>query len=132
MWSHSGENGGKKLFVIFGQGEKAGVFDFDGAKAPVLAQSLAATNELFTCAADVAGGLVVFSQPADGKFSTRYQIFKANGTAYTPGPFGGLASLADNDNITIPDIHARIDGQNDRDQRKRDEALHERPSRARG
>ena len=54
------------------------------------------------------GGLVVFSQPASGKFSTRYQVFKADGGAYTPGPFGGLASLADNDNITIPDIHARI------------------------
>ena len=102
------ENGGKKLFIIFGQGEKAGVFDFDGAKAPVPGHSLTATNEFFTCAADVAGGLVVFSQPAGGKFSTRYRVFKADGSTYTPGPFGGLASLADNDNITIPDIHARI------------------------
>jgi formylglycine-generating enzyme required for sulfatase activity len=102
------ENGGKKLFIIFGQGEKAAVFDFDGTKAPVLAQSLTATNELFTCAAGMPGGLIVFSQPASGKFSTRYQIFKADGGAYAAGPFGGLASLADNDNITIPDIYARI------------------------
>ena len=102
------ENGGKKLFIIFGQGEKAGVFNFDGAKAPVLVQDLAATNEFFTCAADLAGGLVVFSQPATGKYSTRYRVFKADGGAYAPGPFGGLASLADNDNITIPDIYERI------------------------
>jgi formylglycine-generating enzyme required for sulfatase activity len=101
------ENGGKKLFVIFGQGETARVFDFDGVKAPEPGQGLTATNELFTCAADVAGGLVVFSQPTSGKFSTRYRVFKADGAAYTPGPFGGLASLADNDNITIPDIFAR-------------------------
>ena len=52
--------------------------------------------------------MIVFSQPAAGKFSTRYQIYKASGGTYTPGAFGSLASLADNDNITIPDIHARI------------------------
>jgi formylglycine-generating enzyme required for sulfatase activity len=54
---------------------------------------------------------VAFSQSASGKFSTRYQIYKSDGGAYAPGLFGGLASLADNDNITIPDIHARITGQ---------------------
>ena len=102
------ENGGKRLFVIFGEGAKAGVFDFDGTKAPGLVQSLAATNNLFTGAASLAGGFVAFSQPAGGKFSTRYQVFKVSGGAYAPGPFGSLASLADNDNITIPDIHARI------------------------
>jgi len=102
------ETSGQQLFVIFGEGEKAGVFDFDGTKAPVLVQAFAATNNLFTCAASVPGGFVVFSQPTGGKFSTRYQSYKASGKNYTPGAFGGLASLADNDNITIPDIHARI------------------------
>ena len=100
--------GAKKLFVIFGAGEKAGVYDFDGTKPPALVKSLAATNDLFTCAASMPGGFIVFSQPAAGKFSTRYQIYKASGRVYAPGPFGSLASLADNDNITIPDIHARI------------------------
>jgi formylglycine-generating enzyme required for sulfatase activity len=102
------EGGAKRLFVIFGEGEKAGVFNFDGTKAPALVQSLAATNDVFTCALGTADGFVTFSRPAAGKFSTRYQIFKASGGTYTAGPFGGLASLADNDNITIPDIHARI------------------------
>ena len=47
------ETSGQQLFVIFGEGEKAGVFDFDGTKAPVLVQAFAATNNLFTCAASV-------------------------------------------------------------------------------
>ncbi|MGD0260154.1 MAG: formylglycine-generating enzyme family protein [Verrucomicrobiota bacterium] len=101
-------NGAKQMFVIFGAGEKAGVFDFDGMKAPVLVQSLAVTNDLFTCAASLPGGFIAFSQPVSGKFSTRYQIYKTSGGAYVPGAFGSLASLADNDNITIPDIYARI------------------------
>ena len=102
------EGRAQRLFVIFGEGEKAGVFDFDGVKAPSLVQSLEATNSLFTCALGKEDGFVVFSRPTTGKFSTRYQIYKAGGNTYTPGAFGGLASLADNDNIVIPDIHARI------------------------
>ena len=80
------ENGAKKLFVIFGEGDKAGVFDFDGTKAPVLVQSLAATNDLFTCAASLPGGFIAFSQPAGGKFSTRYQIYKAGGAGLRARP----------------------------------------------
>jgi formylglycine-generating enzyme required for sulfatase activity len=102
------ENGAQKLFVIFGEGDQAGLFNFDGAKPPTLVQSLTATNASFTCAASLPGGFIAFSQPAGGKFSTRYQIYEAGAGAYAPGPFGSLASLADNDNITIPDIHARI------------------------
>jgi formylglycine-generating enzyme required for sulfatase activity len=101
-------DGKQRLFAIFGEGETAGVFDFNGVKAPTQVQALTATNALFTCAAGMPGGFIVFSQPVGGKFSTRYQIYKAEGAGYAPGPFGGLASLADNDNITIPDIHERI------------------------
>jgi formylglycine-generating enzyme required for sulfatase activity len=102
------EGNAQKLFVIFGQGEKAGLFNFDGVQAPASVQTFAATNDLFTFAAGVPGGFVVLSEPASGKFSTRYQIYKASGGTYTAGAFGSLASLADNDNITIPDIHSRI------------------------
>jgi len=102
------EAGAKRLFIIFGEGEKAGVYGFDGTKAPALVQSLAGTNDVFTAAANLEGGFVAFSQPAGGKFTTKYQIYKSAGAAYTSGPFGSLASLADNDNVTIPDIHARI------------------------
>jgi formylglycine-generating enzyme required for sulfatase activity len=103
-----GEAGAKQLFVIFGDGEKAGVYNFDGVKAPTLVQGLVATNDLFTYAASLPGGFIVLSQPTSGKFSTRYQLYKAEGTGYVASTFGSLASLADNDNITIPDIHRRI------------------------
>jgi len=103
--------GARKLLVIFGEGEKAGLYDFDGTRAPALAHRLPANNDLFTCAAAAPGGFIAFSQPAGGKFSTRYQMFKVSGGACAPGAAGSLASLADNDNVIIPDIHARIAAQ---------------------
>jgi formylglycine-generating enzyme required for sulfatase activity len=98
----------EKLLVIFGQGEKAGVFTFDGVKAPSQVAALSATNELFTCAASLPEGFVVFTQPANGKFSNKYRVYKSAGDSYAVSAFGGLPSLADNDNITIPDIASRI------------------------
>ncbi|HCL91877.1 MAG: formylglycine-generating enzyme family protein [Verrucomicrobia bacterium] len=38
-------------------------------------------------------------------------MFKVSGGACAPGAAGSLASLADNDNVIIPDIHARIAAQ---------------------
>jgi formylglycine-generating enzyme required for sulfatase activity len=102
------QTAGQKLFVIFGEGEQAGLFNFDGHAAPVSVQTFFATNELFTCAAGLGDGFIAFFQPAGGKFSSRYQVYNASGKTYVPGAFGSLASLADNDNITIPDIYRRI------------------------
>ncbi len=99
---------GPKLFVIFGEGDQGGVFNFDGLKPPILAQTIIATNELLTSAASVQGGFVAFSHPAGTKFSTRYHSYKAAESGYEFSAFGGLPSLADNDNITIPDIHDRL------------------------
>ncbi len=98
---------GSRLFVIFGEGEKAGVFNFDAAKAPELLQTLVATNELLTCAAGLPDGLLMFSRTASSKFSSRYYAYKGTPGTYTFAAFGGLPSLADNDNITIPEIHTR-------------------------
>src|SRR5262249_23666836 len=53
-------------------------------------------------------GFVMFSQPTSSKFSTKYQVYKPGGTGYVVGVFGTLPTLADNDNITIPDIYSRI------------------------
>ncbi len=99
---------GSKLLVIFGEGQKAGLFDFDGAKAPVPVQTIAATNDLFTCAASLPDGFIVYLQLSSAKFSSKYQIYKSTGANYAFSAFGSLPSLADNDNITIPDIYARI------------------------
>ncbi len=101
-----GAPGSQKLFIIFGEGQKAGMYSFDGTKAPTLLQEFQSTNEI-TGAAISGTGFVMFSQPIGGKFSSRYETFTGT-TSYTPGPYGSLASLADNDNITIPDIQARI------------------------
>jgi formylglycine-generating enzyme required for sulfatase activity len=100
-----------KLFVIFGEGETAGLFSFDGVKAPTSIQTIQATNDLFTCAGSLPGGFVVFLQGPAGKFSSKYQVYKSSGNAYAFSSFGSLPSLADNDNITIPDIHERIASQ---------------------
>jgi formylglycine-generating enzyme required for sulfatase activity len=98
----------EKLLVIFGTGETAGIYDFDGAKGPVPTQTITGTNDLFTGAETIPGGLMVFLAAPGGKASVRYQIYTASGDTYTPGVFGTLPTLADNDNITIPDIHSRI------------------------
>ena len=51
---------------------------------------------------------MAFLQLTGGKFSNRYQTYAVTDTGCTSGAFGSLASLADNDNITVPDISARI------------------------
>jgi formylglycine-generating enzyme required for sulfatase activity len=102
------QKSGLKLLVIHGEGEKAGIYTFDGSKAPLLAQTIYASNVAYTCAAPLPEGFVLFGQTAGQKFSNKYYTYKAAGDAYSPGPYGSLPSLADNDNITIPDIHERI------------------------
>jgi formylglycine-generating enzyme required for sulfatase activity len=97
-----------KLFVIFGKGEKGGVYDFDGKTAPRLVQTIVSTNELLTGAEMVDGGLLAFSHQPDVKPSMRYLSYKSSGSRYEFSAFGGLPSLADNDNMTIPDIYEHI------------------------
>jgi formylglycine-generating enzyme required for sulfatase activity len=100
-----------KLFVVFGGGQKAGVYEFDGAAAPKLIHTVNSTNEI-TCAVGLENAMVVFSQASGGKFSNKYQVYSVSGNTYTAGVFGSLPSLADNDNIVIPDIQARIASKN--------------------
>src|SRR5262249_30649924 len=52
---------GQKLFVIFGKGEKAGLYDFDGVKEPALVQTIVSTNQVLTGAASLGNGMVAFS-----------------------------------------------------------------------
>ena len=103
-----GGSDGPKLFVIFSEGARAGLYSFDGTKAPTLAQPLYATNGQFTCAAALPSGFIAFAQGTGGKFSTKYQMYTVSGSTCTLGAYGTLPSLADNDNITIPDIYQRI------------------------
>jgi formylglycine-generating enzyme required for sulfatase activity len=102
------DNAARRLLVIFGEGQEMGVFTFDGKSAPVLGQTILATNELFTAAAGVPGGMIIFASGTRDKFSVRYRVFTAQGGTLAAGIFGSLPTLADNDNITVPDIYARI------------------------
>ena len=77
---------GELLLVILGEGDKAGLFSFDGKQAPVQVQPFAATNDVFTGAASLKDGLVLFTQPSGGKFSSRYLKFQASGKTYVAGP----------------------------------------------
>jgi formylglycine-generating enzyme required for sulfatase activity len=95
------------LCVIFGQGEKAGIYKFDDVKAPELVQTLYATNCLFTCAVGLPSGIITFAQATGGKISTKYQVYAESGGTYSAAAFGTLPTLADNDNVTISDIHSR-------------------------
>lgn len=97
-----------RLVALFGKGESAGVFTFDGASAPVLVQKLSATNDLFTCAASGPGGIILFLEPPGLKYSTKYQVYQPAAKGYALSSFGTLPSLADNDNMIIPDIRNRI------------------------
>jgi formylglycine-generating enzyme required for sulfatase activity len=96
---------GQQLFVIFGEGQKAGVYSFDGAQAPKEVTTLTTTNE-YTGAIATKSGMVAFSQSLGAKFSSRYETY--TGDSLVAGPYGSLPSLADNDNVTIPEIHRRI------------------------
>jgi formylglycine-generating enzyme required for sulfatase activity len=97
-----------RILAVLGQGEKAGLYTYAGDKAPELAQTIVSTNNVITAAIETQGGFAVFAKSASGKFSTRYHLYSISGSTVQPGPFGGLATLADNDNVTIPDIHERI------------------------
>ncbi len=104
-----------KLLVIFDKGERAGLFKFDGAKAPESLRLLsAAEGEVFTAAAPVATGFFLFSSFTNTKFSAgfdysdRYQFYTLSGETNANTPFGKLPSLADTDFTTVPEIHKRI------------------------
>jgi formylglycine-generating enzyme required for sulfatase activity len=101
-------NAYRRLLVIFGEGQEMGVYTFDGKTDPKLTQTILATNELFTAAAGVPGGIMTFSSGTRDKFSIRYRVFNALAGTHAAGVFGSLPTLADNDNITVPDIYARI------------------------
>ena len=99
----------QQLLVVFGTGLTAAVFDFDGQGAPVLAQALSApTNEVIFAAAALDSGLIFFTDQPVAKAPSRYTSYTFDGQHYVPGVFGGLVSLADTDDLTVPEIHKRI------------------------
>ena len=98
-----------KLLFIFGEGDSAAVYDFDGSKAPTMSQAV--TNrpgDLFFGAIPTANGFVILSTPPKGRTSSQYHIYQAEGGKFTARAYGGLPSLEDTDETTVPDIYTKI------------------------
>jgi formylglycine-generating enzyme required for sulfatase activity len=98
-----------KLLFIFGDGNSAALYDFDGTKAPVMSQAVTnRSGDKFMGAAVLSNGFVVLSTSGTTKYSSLYHIYKPEGGSYTARAFGSLPSLQDTDDITVPDIYQKI------------------------
>jgi len=84
-----------KLLVIFGAGQTATVFNFDGLNPPVVLQTFtAAAGESFTGAAALGSHhLMLFSAPAGELASTKFQTHNFNGATYVAGTADNLPKL---------------------------------------
>lgn len=98
-----------RLFVVHGDGTEAGLYLFDSNDVPTLINTMRApTNHVFTGALPASDGFVAFQGLINGGSSVRYQFFEERNGQFDEGIHGSLPTLADNDKLTIPDIHARI------------------------
>ena len=104
------ESGGKsRLLAICGTNEPAQLLDFDGAKAPVLAQTLeGVTNKVLTSGIALPDAIVLFSALMPGRAVTHYQVHVLKDGKFKAAAYGALATLDDRDDSTIPAIHERI------------------------
>jgi formylglycine-generating enzyme required for sulfatase activity len=102
--------GGKhRLLLILGKGEKGGLYDFDGTKAPTQVYALPAQGgEFYWVAGVYTDGFVVTTSSEKGRFSVRYYTFKTGGDKVVLGRNGMMASMDDTDDAVIPDIHKHI------------------------
>ncbi len=98
-----------RLLVIFGKGETAEVFEFDGASAPKSIETITPkAGELLFGAARLREGYVMFHGADYSKFSTHQQVYRLADGAYTTGTYGKIGSMADNDDATVPEIWKRL------------------------
>ncbi len=104
-------DGGDRLAATFGTNEAGAVFTFDGANAPAKILDLKPNEgELLSGLAVFPNGFALLSAPALGKikYSVRYSVYAVNAAGCTPGARGGLPSLADTDDVTVPQIHKLV------------------------
>jgi formylglycine-generating enzyme required for sulfatase activity len=100
-----------RLLAVFGDQEPAEVMDFDGDNPPVTVQKLpGVTNFFLNAGLALPDAVLLFSVITNDRprSVTHYQIYLASGDTYESGAYGGLASLADRDDTTVPEIHKRI------------------------
>lgn len=101
-------DGGKlALLAVLGKGESAVIFAFDGSSAPQPSTTInAKQGELLFGVAPVEKGFVLLNAPDYSRFSTAYAVYIESGITNTH-IYGSLATMADSDDTTIPDIHRR-------------------------
>ncbi|MEI7732773.1 MAG: SUMF1/EgtB/PvdO family nonheme iron enzyme [Verrucomicrobiota bacterium] len=102
---------GDKLFVVHNTNEPAAVYSFDGSKAPVLMQNIAAEDgDKVTGAAYTDAGFVAFYMPLKTrlKYSSKFKFYKFVDGKYKEGMWGDLVTLDMGDVAVIPDIYKRI------------------------
>jgi formylglycine-generating enzyme required for sulfatase activity len=100
---------GEQLLAIFGKGESAEIYNIEGTGGPVSAQALTPkTGNLLFGAAALEGRFLLLSAADYSKFSMEAQSFAYVDGVQKEGQVFKLASMADNDDATVPDIHKRI------------------------
>ena len=84
-----------QLLIVFGGGETAGVYDFDGVNPPVAVQELdAPPGEYFSGALPFANGnFMTLTAPIGTKSSSHFQTYNSNGQKYAAGQSGSLPAL---------------------------------------
>jgi formylglycine-generating enzyme required for sulfatase activity len=98
---------GAELLVIHGEGDKAAVYSLAGASPTAVQQAIPAPlNEVLTGAFVGTGGFMLLSGPAGKTWSSRFNQYKASGSAYAEAWAGDLPTL---DEVDVM-IHARILG----------------------
>jgi hypothetical protein len=90
------EAGGvSRLLIVFGNGESARLYDFDGASFPMPGQQFSPpAGQNFTTAAVLPDGnfLMLSGAPGDG-LSTAFQSYSFNGSTYVAGQSGSLPPM---------------------------------------
>jgi len=100
---------GAGLLAVYGKGESAEVLALDAAGAPGTVQSIPTTSgDLIFGAVGLEESFLVFTGADYMKFATDARVFKPEGATYAAGELVKLASMQDNDDATVPDIHERI------------------------
>jgi hypothetical protein len=84
-----------QLLIVFGNGETAGVYNFDGVNPPVPVQQLdAPPGESFSGAVAFANGsFMTLSAPVGTKGSSHFQTYNLSGAKYAAGQNGSLPAL---------------------------------------
>jgi len=103
------EEGGSHLLIAFNQGETAEVFAFNGVQPPTsIGPVEPRSGDLIFGAAALETQFLVFFGPDYSKFSTDMQSYRCRARTVLPGDYRRLASMADNDDATVPLIHRQI------------------------